>query len=448
MKYDVIIIGAGPAGYVSAIRAAQVGLKTALVEKKYIGGMCLNWGCIPTKSIIESAKLFDRIKDAEKFGIDGLDFNKIEFNWQKAVKRSKNIVTKLTGGIEYLLRKNEVDIIMGEAIITSPNTVTVANRNIEASNIIIATGSYPRKINKKLPESLVVDIENLYDVKELPENIVIIGHGPYSIELAQFFNLINKNVSLVSSSEGLIPKVDSFLRNFIIKKIKSDGIKLILDQEVTEFNMGFLKVGEESLKCDMILNCNHRDPVIPQSKIKIDLTDEGHIETNANFQTNQENIFAVGDNNGLSYLAHVASAQGIWVVNYLKGITNQFNLKNYPINIYTNPEMAQIGLTEQELLADKIDYKINEFPLTANGKALTEANYEGLIRLLSDKKYGQVLGVQIIASNATDMIAEASAFMQMEGTIYDVAQTIHAHPTVSEIFMEAGFDAIDKSIHK
>lgn len=448
MMYDVIIIGAGPAGYVAAIRAAQVGLKTALVEKKHIGGMCLNWGCIPTKSIIESAKFYDRIKEAGKFGIDGVDLEKLDFNWPKAVKRAKNIVGKMTGGIEFLLRKNEIDFIMGEAVITSANSVTVNNRNLETKNIIIATGSYPGKVSHKFPKGLLVDMEKLYDVEKIPENIVILGHGPYSVELAQFFKLIGKNVTLLSSSVGLVPKADYFLRDFIIKKIKSDGINLVFDKEITSFKDAKIMIGQESYPCDMILNCSFREPVIPKSKINIKLTDDGYIATNNNFQTNHENIFAVGDNNGLSYLAHVASAQGIWVINYIKGITSLFNLQNYPINIYTNPEIAQIGRTEQELIQEKTDYKINEFPLTANGKALTEGNYEGLIRLLSDKKYGQVLGVQIIASNATDMIAEASAFMQMEGTIYDVAQTIHAHPTVSEIFMEAGFDAVDQAIHK
>ena len=172
------------------------------------------------------------------------------------------------------------------------------------------------------------------------------------------------------------------------------------------------------------------------------------IKTNDNLQTNEPNIFAIGDVNGRSFLAHVASAQGIWVVNKIKGIKNEFNLDLYPHNIYTNPEMAQIGMTEERVKEEGIDYRVSQFPLTANGRAQTEDETEGMIRLLSDKQYGEVLGVQIIAHNATDLIAEASAYMQMEGTIYDVAQTIHAHPTVSEIFVEAGFDAIDKAIHK
>lgn len=448
MNYDVIIIGAGPAGYVAAIRAAQVGLKTALIEKKSIGGMCINWGCITTKSIIESAKFYYRLQEAAKFGIDGIDLKKVHFNWNKAKKRANDIVSKLTNGIDYLLKKNQIDIIKGEAVITSDHSVTVANRNIDAEYIIIATGSYPEKIKAKVPQDIIIEVEKLFELKDIPDHIVLTGHGPYAIELAQFFRMIDKNVTLIASSEELIPKGDTYLINFISKKLKSDGINLIYNKKIKDFRNAELSVDDIKVKCDILLNCNWRKAVVPRSKIHFDLTDQGFIHTNENFQTNYENIFAIGDTNGLSYFAHVASAQGMWVINFIKGIKNEFKLNNFPLNMYTNPEMAQIGLTEQEIIARKTDYRVSEFPLTANGKALTEGNYEGLIRLLSDKKFGQVLGVQIIASNATDMISEAAAFMQMEGTIYDVAQTIHAHPTVSEIYMEAGFDAVDRAIHK
>ena len=449
--YDIIIIGAGPAGYVAAIRAAQVGLKAIVVEKKYVGGMCLNWGCITTKALIESAKLYNRVKSADNFGIDGIDKKKLSFNWEKAAKRAETIVKRLTKGIDYLFKKNGVELIMGEATITSLTTVSVENRTIEGKYIFIATGSYP----KKLDNIKNTEIEDLISMKAIPDNITLVGNGGTAVELVQLFKLIDKEVNFIVPVGRILPKVDIYLENYIVKKLKADKVNLItfsgqstMDSGQLVYKNGVLKAGEESIKTDLIINCNWRGAILPKSEIEIVKTEDGYIKTNENLQTNYPNIYAIGDVNGRSYLAHVASAQGIWVVNNINGVSNEFNLNLYPLNIYTNPEIAQIGLTEEEIKSKNIDYKINEFPLTANGRALTEDNSEGLIRMLSDKKYGEVLGVQIIAHNATDLISEAAAYMKLEGTIYDVAQTIHAHPTVSEIFMEAGFDAMDKAIHK
>jgi dihydrolipoamide dehydrogenase len=329
-------------------------------------------------------------------------------------------------------------------VITSPTTVSVENRTIEGKYIFIATGSYPQKLeNIKNTE-----IEELVSLKEVPDNIAVIGSGGSAVEIAQLLKMTDRNVSLITTEESLMPNIDEYLQKYIIKRLKSDGIKIIGINSLFEHSNGTLTVGGEKIKADMILNSSWRNAILPKSEIEIEKTLEGYIRTNENLQTNYPNIYAIGDVNGRAYLAHVASAQGIWVVNNIKGICNEFNLNLYPLNIYTQPEMAQLGLTEQEVKAKGIDYKISEFPLTANGRALTEDLAEGIIRMISDIKYGQVLGVQIIAHNATDLISEASAYMQLEGTIYDVAQTIHAHPTVSEIFMEAGFDAIDKAIHK
>jgi dihydrolipoamide dehydrogenase len=448
MDYDVIIIGAGPAGYVAAIRSAQVGLKTALIEKKHIGGMCLNWGCIPTKAMIESAKVYHKMLNANKFGVEGIDKKKVNFNWNTATKRSDAIVKKLSGGIEYLLKKNGVDLIIGDALISSASSLAVNNRKLESKYIIIATGSYPQKIEADIPENLIIEIEDLWKKKELPENIVLIGTGPLSVEMLQFFHITGKKVSLITTSDDLIPGADDFIKKFIVKKLKSDKIKVFYSGKIQAYENGHLIVDKEKIKCDAIINCNWRKAIVPRSEIEIELDEQGFIKTGDFLETNEPGIYAIGDVNGRTYLAHLASAQGIWVINHIKGVRKELRLNTYPLNIYTFPEIAQVGQTEQELKEEGIDYKVSEFPLSANGKALTEGNTEGLLRMLSEKKYGQVLGVQIIADNATDMIAEASAFMQIEGTVFDVAQTIHAHPTVSEIFMEAGFDAIDKAIHK
>ena len=448
MEYDVIIIGSGPAGYVAAIRAGQVGLKTALIEKKHIGGMCLNWGCIPTKALIESGKFYHKLNQAKKFGIDGIDLQEVSFNWENAKKRANTIIKKLTGGVEYLLKKNGIEIIIGEAKITSNNSVSVNNRTIEAKNIIIATGSYPKPINANIPDDIQVQMDRLFELKEIPQNIVLTGYGPTVAEMAQFFKFSGKDVTILVNEEFIIHDADQYLSKYLERKLKEDKIKIIHVDEIGGYKNGQLLVGENKINCDKVVNCNYRNGITPVTDIKLEINEDGFLQTDDNLQTNAARIYAIGDVNGKSYLAHAASAQGIWLINHLKGIKNTLNMKLYPLNIYTSPEIAQIGMSEAEIKEEGYEYKINEFPLTANGKSLTEGNSDGLLRLLSETKYGQVLGVQIIAEHATDMIAEASAYMQLEGTVYDIAQTIHAHPTVSEIFMEAGFDAVDQAIHK
>lgn len=431
MKYDLVIIGSGPAGYVAGIRAGQVGLKTAIIEKDAIGGMCLNWGCIPTKALIESAKFYNRLNDAREFGIDGIDMKNLEFNWPQAVARADKIVDKLTNGVEFLLKKNGVESILGEAEIVGEHQISVNNRTIEAENIIIATGSLPESIPG---ETNNLDIRALYKMKELPETIAVYGHGPVTVELAQLFNLLGVKTMIITEHEDhLIPQADQFLNDFIRKKLKGQGVKI-------QKNM--------PAKGIPILNASIRRAVLPAIKPDIILTDDGFIDTNMSLQTTIPNIYAIGDVNGRSYLAHVGSAQGVFAINHIKGISKELNLRSYPLNIYTVPEMAQIGFTEQELKNEHVDYKISEMPLSINGKAMTEGETEGMVRILSEKKYGEVMGVQIVGPNATDMIAEAAAFIEMEATIYDVARTVHAHPTVSEVFMETGFEAVDQAIHK
>lgn len=449
--YDLIIIGSGPAGYVAAIRAGQVGLKTAIIEKNHIGGMCLNWGCIPSKSILESVKLYQKIiKDASRFGIDGIDKKGVSFNWNKAIKRSDGIVKKLTGGVEFLLKKNGVDIIIGEAKILTANTIVVENRNLEAKNILIATGSTSPSIENSF-EGLVIEPKELFKEREIPQNIVVIGKVPVAIELAQAFNLMDRNVTLISDTDGIMPKADPYISNYILNKIKKDRIKLVFNYNFNStkglWSNGKLSLNSEEIPCDIIINARDRKANLINSDIDFEI-ENGFIKVDENLETSVKGIYAIGDVNGLSLFAHVGSAQGLHVVNMLKGINNKLDISKLPMNMYTVPEAAQIGLTEAEVIKAGYDYKSSEFPLSANGKAQTEGTSEGFIRILSDKKFGEVLGVQIIAPNATDMINEASAYMQLESTIYDIAQTVHTHPTVSEVFMEAGFEAVDQAIHK
>ena len=458
MSYDLIIIGAGPGGYVAAIRAGQTGLKTAIIEKSAVGGMCLNWGCIPTKALLESAKRLQAVKKAEDFGIDGIDVKQLSFNWPKAVKRAERIVNRLTKGVGFLLKKNGVEVIPGTAVMNADKSVSVENVLYSAKHIIIATGSKPSPLPVSLPAEVLVEVEDLLKLEDLPENIVVLGNGPHAVELAQFFTLVGKKVSLVSQEEVLIPQVDPYLRDFGLKMMKKSKIDVVMSAEIKGYEGGDLILELESekegksvknIRCDKVINASARRAVVPESAIKFDM-ENGFLKVNEQLQTSAANIFAVGDVNGLSIFAHAASAQGLHVVNRINGIAQDsiFAVEKFPVNIYTHPEMAQVGLNESQVQQLNSQYKVSEFPLTANGKALTEGESEGAIRMFSDKKYGEVLGVQIISPHATDMIAEAALLMQMEGTVYDVAQTVHAHPTVSEIFMEAGFDAFDQPIHK
>jgi dihydrolipoamide dehydrogenase len=446
MKYDVTIIGAGPGGYVAAIRAGQTGLKTVLIEKENIGGMCLNWGCIPTKALLESAKRFSQVKDADKFGIGGIDKTKLFFDWSAALKRADRITRKLTRGVEFLLTKNGVEIIKGDAVIESPKTVSAGNRLLEAENIIIATGSRPSPLPESIPPDKRLEIYDLLKLKDLSKNIAVYGQGPNAAEIAQIAALAGSEVSLFVPVEKLLPGAEGFLSDFAVKQLNKDGVNILFNAKISGYTKGSIVIGGEKIKADYIVNANLRDAVLPESRIKLEI-ENGFLKVDEYMKTNEQTIFAAGDVNGISNLAHAASAQGLHIINFINGAKEPMDHSRYPMNIYTYPEMAQIGLTEKQLKEKGIEYKVSEFPLSANAKAMIEDEIEGRIRLLSETKYGEVLGVQIIAPHATDMIAEAAVLISMEGTVFDLANVIHAHPTVSEVFLEAGMAGVDKPIH-
>ncbi len=448
MKYDIVIIGSGPGGYVSAIRAGQVGMKVALIEKDVIGGMCLNWGCIPSKAMIESAKLFQRIlKDAVKFGIEGIDKKLISFNYTKAHQRSNSIVKRLTKGVEFLLKKNNVDIIIGQGKIINKNSVSVNNRLLETENIMISTGAKFISVNSALEN--VVTIKEFFALKEIPAKIIIFGYDAPSVEIAQMLAMLNKEVYLFVPNDRIMPMADRFLSDYMLKILNKNKVKVFtnVDFENLKFDKKIVEIADERIEYEMIVNLGQREAIIPEMEIDLEM-EKGFIRTDLDLRTNYPNIYAVGDVNGKSRFAHIASAEGLFVINSLKGVKSELEFEKYPLNMYTVPEMAQIGKTEQELEELNVDYKISEFSLAANGKALAEGTNEGLVRILSENKYGEVLGVQIVADHATDLISEAAAFMQLESTVYDVAKTVHAHPTISEAFMEAGFEGADMAIHK
>jgi len=439
MDYDLIIIGAGPAGYVAAIRAGQAGMKTAVIEKKQVGGMCLNWGCIPSKAMLESAKYFSRLGLAGDFGVEGLDPKKLTFNWEKGVKRSERIVRRLTKGVEFLLKKNNVETLKGTASVEAADTVVVDNRKLTTKNIIIATGSYPRPLPFKVNENKILNLESFFSMKEIPDRLLVAGEGPVAAEVAQLLALIGRDVTLVKTADKIFPALDDYLNAYIKRRFESLKIKII---EGT--------AGYDGLNLDEyegIVNCMPRKGIKPAGSLRAETSDSFYV-TDEHFMTSIKGVYAVGDVNGKSIYAHAASAQAMAAVNHILGITETMETGRVPLTIYTDPEIAQIGMTEQQMAAEGTEYKVSEFPLSANGKALTEAQPEGILRILSEPKYGEVLGVQIIAHNATDLISEASAYMAVESTVWDVAHTMHAHPTISEVFLEAGEDAIGSPVHK
>jgi dihydrolipoamide dehydrogenase len=397
--------------------------------------------------MIESAKIYQKVKHSSEFGVNGVDKKALSFDWQTVKKRSDRIVRRLTKGVEFLLKKNGVEIINGLATIQSENSIIVEKQLFEVENIIIATGSKPTVLTELIPSESVISIQALLKMDMLPNNPVIVGCNPHAVELAQFFNLIDTKVVMLVSKSTLIPDADKYLSDYLLKSFKKDKIEVVFDANMKSYKDGLLKTDKGEFQTDCLINASDRHAILPGSKI--DLTLDGNfINVNKFLQTNIDSIFAVGDVNGTSKFAHTASAQGLHVVNVINGIKKEFDNTKFPINIYTYPEMAQIGMTEKQVKDEGFDYKVSEFPLSANGKAMIEGQRNGIIRMLSDKKYGEVLGVQIIANNATDLIAEAGILMQLEGTVYDVANTIHAHPTISEIYMESGFDAFEQPIHK
>lgn len=444
MKYDIIIIGGGPAGYTAAIRAGQLGLKTAIIDKKAIGGMCVHWGCIPMKTMIEAAQFFLKMQQAEMMGISNLNLDKAFLNWQRLTARASEVATQYKDEILDLLATNDVMIYEGAAVINADSSVTVGNSNITAANVIIASGTCSTEVPEVLSTDKTYDVQELWNLTAIPDNIIIYGMGSVAIELAQFFRIMGKEINIICSRDQLMPILDMRMQEFIEKKMKQQGINIIYPVGVIKSDGNSIIIGDTKINYDLIINASLRKALIPQSALNIEINDKGFIKTNDNLSTNQKGLYAIGDVNGKSFLSHVASAQGYWLINHLAGIKGDINMLQFPYNVYSIPELAQIGQTEQMLKDKGVDYLVSELKFNANVKAIIGGDTEGFVRLLADKKYGQVLGVQIAGAYATDMIAEAATIMSIDGTLYDLVRAVHAHPTISEIMHLAGTRALDQ----
>lgn len=446
MTYDLIVIGGGPAGYVAALRAGQVGLKTALIEREKVGGMCLAWGCIPIKALIESARLFQRMGQAAEWGIEGFEPAALRFNWAAAVRRAEGIAARLGADIEARLRKHGVERLQGEATILATDSVQVDGRALAAKAILIATGSRIDEGHLPLPAERVWTPRDLLRQSALPAALLVYGQGGNAVELAQLLRLTGHEVTLLCPEERLLPELDPMLEEALVARLGQDGVRLERSAVLDGYEDGQVHAGALRIPAEAVVLATRRRAVLPASQVPLE-TLEGFLRTDAALQTSAPGIHAAGDVTGLASLAHAASAQGLFVVNRLKGHRAPLDLDHYPLSVYALPEAAQIGATEPQLRSRGIAFKSSLYPLCANGKALAEGQTEGFVRILSGPAFGEVLGVQILADHAADMIAEAAVMMRMEGTVFDLAHTAHAHPTVSEVFLEASLTATQRPPH-
>jgi len=456
-EYDIVVLGAGPGGYVAAIKGAQMGAKVAIIEKDDIGGVCLNWGCIPTKTLLKSAKVYQNIINSQKYGIDILGENVVSINWPKMQERKDNVVNKLIGGVKVLLNKNKVDILNGYGEIVDKNTLKVNEEIIKTKNLIIATGSSPRipkleGIKESIEKNYVLTSKGILSLKEIPKELIVIGGGVVGIEFATLYNALGSKVTVIQRSDKILGNIDEDIRNNMADILVKAGVEIVYNVDIEKVvdNKLVTKINgvSKEFKADRILISVGRNAnASGLDKIGVNLDKRGNVITNDKMETNIDGVYAIGDINGKYMLAHVASAEGIVAVENIMGKKERINYDNIPSCIYGFPEIGVTGLTEEEAKNRGFDVVTSKFPLSANGKALAEGESDGFIKIVADKKYGEVLGVHILAPNATDMIAEAVTTMELEGTVYELAKAIHPHPTLSEIVMEAAHGVIDKPIH-
>lgn len=456
--YDLIVIGAGPGGYVAAIKAAQLGAKVALIEKEAYGGVCLNWGCIPTKTLLKSAKVYQEMLHAQDYGITLSDPSAIQLDWASIQKRKHQVVKRLTGGVRTLLKKNGVTLYKGFGQVLDPQTVKVNEETLQTKNLILALGSHTRIPNipglkESFEAGFATTSRELLDLETIPKSVIIVGGGVVGIEFATLFQSVGSQVTILQRSDQILSKQDYDVRVLMEKILKQSGVKIIYHTSIQEVQ-GDSLIAETSgeaktYRADKILFSIGRE-ANTKGVESLQLTMErGKIQVSDTMETSIPHVYAIGDMNGKAMLAHVASAEGIIAAeNAVLGTSQPLDYRKAPACIYSFPEVGSVGYTEEEAKREGRKIKVSTFPLAANGKALAEGSTQGFVKLIADtESYDEIIGIHIVAPNATDMIAQAVTTMELEGTLQDLAHAIHPHPTISEAVMEAAHGGIDRPIH-
>jgi len=456
--FQVTVIGGGPGGYVSAIRAAQLGLKTALIEKEAVGGLCLNWGCIPSKALLRNSEVLNLIKASDEFGIKIDNFTP---DFSQAVKRSRKVVRKLTTGVSYLLKKNKVQVYEDTAELISSTEINLknANTNITSDNIVLATGSsFMEFPSMPIDESKVITSRQALELKDVPKRVIIVGGGATGVEFSYIFNAYGSEVTIVELADRILNKEDKSISDELSKIYKKKGINIITDAQIetldiSENVVAHLRVKDEQmdLEVDTVLvavgaqgNING----LGLEKIGVE-TAKGWINIDNFMKTNIDNIYAIGDVTGKLLQAHVASHQGVVVAEKIAGLSPE-PINDYidmPRAIYCEPQIASIGLTEEEAKAKGYKIKTGIFPLSASGKALGLGDSEGFSKLIFDEEIGELLGDHLIGANVSELLGEIGILKMLEGSSKEIGDLVHPHPTISEILKESSLGALGSAIH-
>ena len=460
-RYDLVVIGAGPGGYVAAIRAAQLGLSVAVVEKDQPGGVCLNWGCIPSKAILTSAEMYEDLKHGERYGIK---VSGLSFDYPQVIKRSRQVAGRLAKGVEYLLKKNKVPLFKGAGRLEAKNRVVIEAsgqeaQQVEAERIVIATGSRERTLpGLEIDGKQVLTSYEALTEQAIPESIVIIGGGAIGVEFAYIYSTFGCRVTIVEMEKQLLPGVDSEIVQELERSFKRKGIEILTQTmfhrlekypgrvELILDNAGTLK----ERTTNKVLVAVGRAPIsadlgLEEAGVEID---RGYIQVNEQLQTANTAIYAIGDVNGPPLLAHAASEEGIAAVEYMTGEREKgLDSSRIPACIYCQPQVAVFGLSEEQAQAQGHEVKVGRFPFRALGKALASGHDEGMVKLVVEKEYGEILGCHIVGRGATDLIAEVGLARTLEATTAELRETVHAHPTLSEAIMEAALDAEGRGIN-
>lgn len=461
MSYDIIVIGSGPGGYVAAIRASQLGFKTAVVERESLGGICLNWGCIPTKALLKSAQVFDYLNHAEEYGIK---VQGGEADFGAIVNRSRGVAEGMSKGIQFLMKKNKIDVIMGTAAIKKSGKVVVkgpdgSTKEYTAKHTILATGARSRELpNLKQDGKKIIGYRQAMSLEKQPKSMVVVGSGAIGVEFAYFYNALGTKVTIVEYLDRIVPVEDEDVSKQLERSLKKAGITIMTGAEVQsvdtsgKLSKAQIKTskGTETIEAEVILSAVGITPNIENlglEEVGVK-TDKGRVVVDEYYRTNIEGVYAIGDIVSGQALAHVASAEGILCVEKIKGMpVEPIDYNNIPGCTYCSPEVASVGYTEKAAKEAGYEIKVGKFPFSASGKASAAGAKDGFVKVIFDAKYGEFLGAHLIGANVTEMIAEVVVARKLETTGHEIIKSVHPHPTMSEAIMEAAADAYGEVIH-